>query len=408
MPWSRSSGCVFKIHANGTLMTKSVPEPLDEAGAPARGADADKGTAGPPDGQPASTADVSVRELEHIRYALDQSAIVATTDVTGRIKFVNDKFCEISKYSRNELIGQDHRILNSGYHGKEYIRGLWRTIAWGHIWRGDLRNRAKDGSLYWVDTTIVPFLDERRKPWQYTAIRYDITERKRQEQQLRDQAALTNLGEMAAVVAHEVRNPLAGIRGAVQVIGALLPSGSDGTELIGEIVARIDSLNSVMGDLLAYARQRELRLSRVDVATFLLDLASFIKQDALMENVELEVPEDSGIVIDADLDQLRLVFTNLLLNAAQAMNERGRITLRSTPIDNGGCVITVEDEGPGIPDDLRQKVFEAFFTTKHRGTGLGLPTARRLIEAHGGRLELLERPGGGTIMQVTLPRPGGA
>ena len=168
----------------------------------------------------------SSRELADVNYALEKSAIVAVTDVRGTITHVNDKFCEISKYSREELLGQDHRILNSGYHPKEFIRGLWTTIANGHIWRGELRNRAKDGSIYWVDTTIVPFLSTAGKPYQYMAIRYEITDRKRTEKLLLEQAALARLGEMAAVVAHEVKNPIAGIRGALQVISSRMPAES--------------------------------------------------------------------------------------------------------------------------------------------------------------------------------------
>ncbi|MES2372159.1 MAG: PAS domain S-box protein [Bacteroidota bacterium] len=124
------------------------------------------------------------KEIVNYKYTLDESAIVAITDQTGRIQYVNDNFCKISGYSSEELVGKDHRIINSGYHPPEFIRNLWRTIASGQIWRGEICNRRKDKSLYWVDTTIVPFVDDDGKPYRYTAIRFDITEKKLGEEVL--------------------------------------------------------------------------------------------------------------------------------------------------------------------------------------------------------------------------------
>ena len=344
--------------------------------------------------------DDPVRRLEEMRHALDQAAIVATTDQRGVITYVNDKFCEISKYSREELLGQDHRIINSGHHPKEFIRDLWRTIAQGRVWRGEIRNRAKDGSIYWVDTTIVPFLDSRGKPRQYLAIRSDITQRKVAEARLREQAALTQLGQLAAIVAHEVRNPLAGIRGSLQILESRLPAGMREREIIGPMIQRIDGLNKTVEDILLFARPHPPRRRALDLHHLIAEVAASARAAIPDLDSAVTVAGDNA-TIQTDPEMLRAVLLNLLLNACQAST--GRQVEIVTAVRDGLCHIQVLDRGPGIPQDARERIFDPFFTTKSGGTGLGLPIVRRLMDAQGGSVSLSAREGGGTVAELVLP-----
>jgi PAS domain S-box-containing protein len=340
-------------------------------------------------------------QLADLKRALDHAAIVATTDVTGRITYVNDKFCEISGYSREELIGQDHRIINSGLHPKEFIRDLWVTIANGRVWHGEIRNRAKDGHFYWVDTTIVPFVDDRGKPYQYTAIRADITARKAAEERLAQQAALARLGQMAAVVAHEVKNPLAGIKGAIQVLMSRRPAGDAETPVMRDIVTRIDALDDLIQDLMMYARPRPPRLSLVNLRHLIDEAVTMLRRDPAGSALKIRVEGDGGdVTVDPDL--VRATILNLLLNATQAMNGKGEVQVAAAS-RNGNWTIEVRDTGPGIPLEIRDQVLEPFFTTKARGGGLGLPIAKRVAELHGGTLTLAFPPEGGTSVRVEAP-----
>ena len=347
-----------------------------------------------------------VDQLEAFKFALDQAAIVAITDTAGRITYANDYFCRISKYAREELIGQDHRLVNSGLHPKEFMRDLWDTIRAGRVWKGEIRNRAKDGTLYCVDTTIVPFLDEAGRPWQYLAIRADITERKRAEQRLFEQGALVKLGEMAAVVAHEVKNPLAGIAGAIQVIAARLPEGAPERAVIQEILARIHALDATVEDLLLFARPRPPRPSPLSSASLVEATVSLLARDPQAAGVQVESAVED-VALWGDPEMLKAVLLNVLLNGAQAMGGQGLIRLSSRLAD-GTCELMVADAGPGIPPDQRERVFEPFVTTKHRGTGLGLAIARRVMEAHGGSIRLECPEGGGTLVTLALPLHRGA
>jgi len=258
-----------------------------------------------------------LKELADLKFALDEAAIVATTDQRGRITYVNDKFCEISKYSREELVGQDHRIINSGYHPEEFIKSIWTEIANGRIWRGEIRNRAKDGSIYWVDTTIVPFVDEKGKPFQYTAIRYDITERKLAEGRIRQQASLLDKAQDAILVCDLRSHILFWNAGAEKIYGWSV------REVLG---SRIDEVLSTDHDGMFYQAQKAFEgadewSSEVRHSTKSGEVINAVSRWTLVRN-ELGQP-DYVLITNTDVTKQRRSEEHLL--RAQRMESIGTL-----------------------------------------------------------------------------------
>lgn len=236
-----------------------------------------------------------------------------------------------------------------------------------------MTGRRRDGTTFPLHLSVGEMrVDGERK---FTGILHDLSERVRIEAQMREQAALARIGEMAAVIAHEVKNPLAGVRGAIQEIGGRLPAGTGDAAIIGEIIARIDALNDLMKDLLLYARPPQPRPSRLDLRELVSATAQLFSSDPT-QNIRVNIAGAASHVV-ADADLLKIVFVNLLVNAGHAMQGRGTIDV-SLSASEGHCRVTVADQGPGIPADVRDKIFVPFFTTKSRGLRSGAPDGEAL------------------------------
>jgi len=364
----------------------------------------------------------SLKELADIKFALDQSTIVAITDQRGIINYVNDEFCRISKYSRDELLGQDHRIINSHHHPQEFIRNLWTTIAAGQVWKGEIRNRAKDGSTYWVDTTIVPFLDADGKPYQYVAVRHEITQRKLAEQQVLKQAAelqraaqLSFVGELAAGLAHEIKNPLAGIQGAVDILIRRRDKNDPEREALEGMRHEVQRIDLTVRALLDRARPRLVSVrasSLVDIVGRAVNLAraQLTSSTTAGQSVEIDFqPPADPITISIDPAQIEDAVLNLIINAIESVAGDGQVQVRVARSDDDGvdefpgAMVEVSDTGCGISDEDRHCIFNPFFTTKADGTGLGLPAVRRIAHLHGGRVEVKSSLGKGSTFTLYLP-----
>lgn len=355
-------------------------------------------------------------EISDYKHALDEADIVAITDQKGIIQHVNDNFCKISKYSREELLGQDHRIINSEYHPKEYIRDLWVTIANGNIWKGELKNRAKDGTVYWVDTTIVPFLNEQGKPYQYMAIRADITKRKEaeeREQRLIEELIRNNkdLQQFSYITSHNLRAPLANLLGLIDVYNKENPADEFNKVVIDGIAAATSQINETLKNL------TEVVTIRSNVGVKLEPLDFEIEFNKVVNSVQ-NIVEESAAEINVDFSRvpgvkynqsyLESILLNLLTNAIKYRGADRPLKINvSTYMANGYTVLEFADNGTGL--DLKRVgdrlfgLYQRFHGNKD-SKGLGLYIVNSQVIALGGKIEVESTPNNGAKFIVYLTK----
>ncbi len=358
----------------------------------------------------------SLKTLSDFKYALDQSAIVAITDAQGKITYVNDRFCKISQYEREELIGQTHRIINSGYHAPEFFQDLWSTIARGQIWRGEIKNRAKDGSYYWVDTTIVPFLDESGKPWQYLAIRRDITERKQREREVREfatqlQRSNRELENFAYIVSHDLQEPLRKMKSFSQLLArecqGQFTDNEKAHRYLDYIIDAAQRQRTMIQALLNYSR-----LGRNDSTKVAIELGAVVEK--VLDDLSIPIAENQATVtvtdlptVQASLSQMAQLFLNLIGNGIKFQGSAPPKIQIKAHLHSSEWLISVQDNGIGIKPQYAERIFQIFqrlhSRSEYPGTGIGLAICRKIVEGHSGSIWVTSEPGQGSIFYFTLP-----
>lgn len=366
----------------------------------------------------------SVKDISDYKLALDESSIVAITDNKGIIKYVNDNFCKTSKYSREELIGESNRIIDSGFHSEEFFNKMQRTITSGQVWRGEVRNKAKDGSFYWVDSTIVPFLDKNGKPYQYVVVRFDITNRKTTEADLiksKEEADSANRSksEFLANMSHEIRTPMNAVIGFSELLSNSVKDEKQRSQ-VESIHSSGKNLLKIINDILDLSK---IEAGKIDIKPVPINLCNLLDE---IENMFVQKVKEKGIILSIDyekifpktllLDEIRFrqILFNLIGNAVK-FTDLGQVSISIEKCElkkekeNVDLIVIVKDTGIGIPVDQQEFVFDPFNqqtgqnVVKYGGTGLGLSITKKLVERMGGNINLESEVGKGSTFRINLP-----
>ncbi|MDM5314979.1 ATP-binding protein [Fictibacillus sp. b24] len=346
--------------------------------------------------------DISIAELNNIRTALFEATIFSITDKDNHIIQVNDHFCRLTKYDRNELIGQDHgKIFVSGVHSDEYLDHIKQEIKAGRVWNGEICNKAKDGSLYWVDTTIIPFLDPEGVAYQHISIQYDVTEKKKTEEILLKSEKVSLIGDLAAGIAHEIRNPLTSIGGLVQLFNESDPEKNAFYKDI--ILTEINRINFIVSELMVLAKPHAVYFSWFNITDSVQNVIDLMQPEANLRNVVISFEKQDRIpLVYGEKNQLTQVIINMIKNAMEALPNGGRIQL-SAASSGDNIVLYIKDNGVGMTEEQKKRLGEPFYTTKFNGTGLGLMVCFKIIQNHRGTIEVDSVFNEGTTFTITLP-----
>lgn len=354
---------------------------------------------------------------EQLKRTMDSHAIVAITDVRGTIVEVNDLFCAISGYNREELIGNNHRILNSGYHSKEFFQEMYRTISRGEIWKGEIKNRAKDGTLYWVDSTFVPWAGKDGKPEFYVAIRTDITKQKRLQEEA--DRANKSKSEFLAMMSHEIRTPMNGIIGFTTLLNQTQLSETQ-KDYVKIIESCGKNLLGLINDILDLSKMEAEKLSIEREDFDICDSVNYVKEvlkaKANEKKIEIFHSIENGVprYYCGDRQRVQQVLMNLVSNAVK-FTEWGGITIRVDVVsleDKKYLKFQVFDTGVGISEEKIKDLFQPFSqvdsssTRRFEGTGLGLAISKKIIEMMGGSIGCESRLGKGSEFWFALPLVG--